>query len=261
MLEICVDTISSAILAEKGGAGRVELCTALCEGGLTPSIGTVQTACKALSIPVIVMIRPRGGDFVYSEDEILVMLDDIAAVKKAGAAGIAIGCLATNGTVDVNITQQLVNAARPMIVTFHRAIDMARDLREAFGTLTHIGVDCVLTSGGRAKAMDSLPLLKDLAIMANETQGRTRLMVGGSVRPDNIGAIVEAVCGDDKETPISIFLHSSGGRKSLDSTMLWRNEHVALCCPALVSGDYSAAAIDTTCVAEMAAMLHSWSHR
>jgi copper homeostasis protein len=147
LIEGCVDSVPSALAAEEGGAGRVELCDNLIEGGTTPSAGAIEEAKARLRIPVFVMIRPRGGDFLYTDVEYAVMRRDIAQAKRLGADGVVFGLLRADGTVDVERTRVLVDEARPLSVTFHRALDVARDAEEALDALMTIGVDRVLTSG------------------------------------------------------------------------------------------------------------------
>ena len=178
LIEACVDSVDAAIAAERAGAHRIELCADLAEGGTTPSAGTIQLACERLAIPVFVMVRPRGGDFLYSSAEIETMLRDLELMRVLGAHGIVIGALARDGTVDVVATRALVEAARPLPVTFHRAFDLTRDLEEALDALIDCGVDRVLTSGGAPRAADGIEMLGALAARAG---GRITVMAGGGI--------------------------------------------------------------------------------
>jgi copper homeostasis protein len=188
-LEICVDSVQSAVAAELGGAQRVELCSALSEGGLTPSLGLIRAVRSHIGIGVYVIIRPRGGDFLYSEDEFSVMRDDIAQAREAGANGVVLGLLTADGDVDVERTRQLVEEAKPMEVTFHRAIDMARDLDSAFEDVIRTGADRVLTSGGAKSATLGS---ERLARMVRAAGSRIGVMVGGNVRAANVQQIASA---------------------------------------------------------------------
>ncbi len=187
LLEACVDSVESARAAQAGGAGRVELCADLLEGGITPSDGTVALACRELRIPVNVLIRPRGGDFCYSDVELAVMAHDIRRARELGAAGVVIGLLDPDGTVDIARTRELMGLARPLSVTFHRAFDMARDPFEALETLIELGVDRILTSGQEATALEGLDLLAELARRAGD---RIIIMPGGGISERNIGKIL-----------------------------------------------------------------------
>jgi copper homeostasis protein len=187
LLEACVDSVESALAAQTGGAGRVELCADLLEGGITPSDGTVALACREPRIPVNVLIRPRGGDFCYSDVEFAVMAHDIQRARELGAAGVVIGLLDSDGTVDVPRTRDLIGLARPLSVTFHRAFDMARDPFEALETLVELGVDRILTSGQEASALEGLDLLADLVLRAGD---RVIIMPGGGISERNIGKIL-----------------------------------------------------------------------
>src|SRR2546425_1051672 len=162
LIEACIDSVESALAAEAGGAGRVELCDNLIEGGTTPSAGTIAECRACIGIPIFMMIRPRGGDFLYSEVEREVMRRDIAHAKTLGADGVVLGLLERDGTVDVERTRPLVDAARPLAVTFHRAIDVARDPEEALDALVAMGVDRVLTSGQAATALEGAVVIGGL---------------------------------------------------------------------------------------------------
>src|SRR5213078_3021404 len=152
LVEACVDSIESALAAAAGGAHRIELCANLVEGGTTPSAGTLALCRMRLRIPIFVLVRPRGGDFLYSAAELAVMLEDIRRAKDAGAHGAVVGVLQADGAIDVERTRQLIAAARPLQVTFHRAFDVCRDAGEALETLIGLGVERVLTSGQAATA-------------------------------------------------------------------------------------------------------------
>lgn len=188
LLEVCIDSIAGAIAAEQGGAQRVELCANLLEGGTTPSPGTLATTLDRIDLDVFVLVRPRGGDFLYSDLECEVMSRDIEAVKAAGASGVVIGVLDAEGRIDIERSRALIAVARPMQVTFHRAFDMTRDPFEALEALVDLGVERVLTSGQKDSAGDSIELLADLIRRASD---RIIVMPGGGVDEDNIRAVVE----------------------------------------------------------------------
>jgi copper homeostasis protein len=189
VLEICIDSVESAIAAETGGAQQVELCSALIEGGLTPSLGLIRAVRSRIAIGLHVMIRPRSGDFLYSNDEFAVMQEDIRLAAQAGADGVVFGILTDSDDVDVERTRALVQLARPMEVTFHRAIDVTRDLAEALECIVRTGADRVLTSGAEPSAMAGRHTIEKLVRLAN---GRIRIMAGGNVRPQNLAEIAKA---------------------------------------------------------------------
>ena len=162
-IEICVEGVDGLVAAQEAGADRVELCASLLEGGLTPSLGVVREALRVATIPFHVIIRPRGGDFLYSELEFGAMVEDVKAMRELGVAGVVIGCLTADGRIDADRTKALVEAARPMKVTCHRAFDMTVDYREALETLIACGVDRVLTSGQRDTAIEGIDILRDTA--------------------------------------------------------------------------------------------------
>lgn len=188
-LEICVDSVESAIAAEKGGAQRVELCSALAEAGLTPSIGLIKAVRKRIGIDLYVMIRPRGGDFLYSEDEFEVMKEDIVRAAEAGATGVVFGVLTKEGRVDVVRTSELVTIARPMDVTFHRAIDMTPDLNAAVRDVIATGADRLLTSGGAQSALLGAVQIQS---MVQSFGASIQIMVCGGVRSETLEEIVRS---------------------------------------------------------------------
>ena len=188
LIEACVDSVSSALAAEKGGAGRIELCDALETGGITPSAAKIQLCVERLSIPVIVLIRARGGDFLYGDTTTEEMLRDIALAKSFGAAGVAIGALLADGTIDVPRTQAMIDAARPMEVVFHRAFDGTPDPFTALETLHGLGVQRILTSGQAPTALEGVDILRHLVQAA---KGRITILAGGGINEENAAAIVK----------------------------------------------------------------------
>ena len=156
IIEICLEDVESVIRAEKGGADRVELCADLFEGGTTPSLGTFITARRHTTITINTMIRPRGGDFCYSDVEFEAMLEDVKAFKEHGADGIVFGILNIDGTIDKERSRRIIEAARPLPVTFHRAFDMSKDLFQSLEDLIDLGVDRILTSGGEPTVMEGI---------------------------------------------------------------------------------------------------------
>ena len=194
VLEVCVDSIQSALHASAGGAQRVELCSGLVDGGLTPSAGLIRQVRKVLpeSVGVFVLVRPRPGDFLYSEDEVCVMEGDIASAGLAGVQGVVVGCLTREGEVDLKIMERLVAAASvfDLQVTFHRAVDVAKnpvDCVRCLGALS--GVTRVLSSGGFKTAWEGRKILKEMVVVGGEVG--IKIVAGGGVDEKNVRGIVE----------------------------------------------------------------------
>lgn len=188
LIEVCVDSVISAVAAERGGAARVELCSSLVEGGVTPSAGMIEWVRREISIPIYVMIRPRSGDFFYSPEEFEIMRRDVLTAKELKADGVVFGILKEDGNVDTARTRTLVELARPLSTTFHRAFDMCADLNRALEDLISAGVDRLLTSGGEQNAEGALPGIADLVALA---KGRIAVMVGGGIREANVSQIIK----------------------------------------------------------------------
>lgn len=188
-VEICVQGIESALASQAGGADRIELCEDLAVGGVTPSMGTIAIACRRLAIPVHVLIRPRGGDFVYTEAEFEVMQQDVEMAKTLGAAGVVIGLLRPDRSLDQARLAQLIAACRPLDVTFHRAFDEMTNSPDAVDELIGLGVERILTSGGAVRAVDGLARLAEIIQRA---AGRIAIAAGGRIAEADLPAILGA---------------------------------------------------------------------
>jgi copper homeostasis protein len=191
LLEICADSIGSAQAAWRGGADRLELCQGLDEGGVTPSYGYVKAAVQLPNIRKNVLIRPRGGDFIYTPAEAQVMIDDIRVMKQLGVDGVVIGALNTKGEIDLPLVEQMIAAADGMEVTFHRAFDMCVNPSEALEQLITMGCHRVLTSGCSATALAGVARLRDFV---QQAQGRISIMPGCGVKSSNAAEIL-SLCG------------------------------------------------------------------
>jgi copper homeostasis protein len=189
IFEICVESVAGVRAAKAAGANRVELCADLLEGGITPSRGMIRQARTVAGIGLHVIIRPRGGDFLFDDDEFASMRADIETAKGEGANGVVIGLLTAAGKVDMARTSELISLARPLSVTFHRAFDMTPEPFVALETLIELGVDRVLTSGQEANVLDGLPLIVELVRRAGN---RIVVMPGGGITERNIDRIVAA---------------------------------------------------------------------
>ncbi|WP_165226702.1 copper homeostasis protein CutC [Aquisphaera insulae] len=188
IVEICAGSLESALDAGRGGADRIELCDDLAAGGVTPSAGAIAVACGTLRVPVHVLVRPRAGDFLPSEDEFQAMRHDVAAAGALGASGVVLGLLRPDGTIDRERTARLIELARPMSVTFHKAFDEVPDPFEALETLIELGVNRVLTSGGRPTAREGAGALRRLVESA---RGRIAILAGGRIAEADVETLLE----------------------------------------------------------------------
>ncbi|PID55971.1 copper homeostasis protein CutC [candidate division KSB3 bacterium] len=213
-IEVCLDSIHSAVEAQKGGADRVELCDNLFEGGTTPSAGMIATVRKKIDIGLQVIIRPRGGDFCYSDDEYDSMTFDIETAKNLGADGVVIGILTPDGRVDIERCARLVEAARPMNVTFHRAFDVCRDPWEGLEDVISTGADRILTSGQEATVPEGLDTIAELVKRAGE---RIIIMPGCGITERNMEKVRRR--SGAKEFHVLIDRHD-------DSAMTYRVKHI-----------------------------------
>jgi len=212
--EICVDSVESAIAAQSGGAQRVELCDNLMEGGTTPSFGSIEVARKLLDIKLHIIVRPRGGDFLYSDTEFEIMKRDIEAAQDLGVDGVVIGLLDRDGNIDLTRTAELVEISRPMSITFHRAFDVCADPFKAIDQLAEIGVDRILTSGQEATAVEGLDMIADCV---NHAAGRIAIMACGNLNERNIAKVIAAT--GVREVHFTAF-------GKVASEMQYRNERV-----------------------------------
>jgi copper homeostasis protein len=215
-LEVCIDSVESAIAAERGGASRVELCSDLLEGGITPGAGLIASVRRRMAIDLFVMIRPRGGDFFYTDLEFEVMHEEIGHARRLGADGVVLGLLDQQGRVDVVRTQQLVELAHPLPVTFHRAIDMTPDLSAALDDVLTTGATRILTSGGAPSVMQGMA---EIAGMVRAAQGRIAIMPGGGITAENIVAIAQGTGAGE--------FHSSA-RTAFPSPVRFRKKGMAM---------------------------------
>ncbi|MCK9178584.1 MAG: copper homeostasis protein CutC [Candidatus Cloacimonadaceae bacterium] len=187
LLEICTDSADTALAAESAGADRIELCCAIESGGLSPSYGCIKRCVELLKIPVNVLIRPRGGDFCYSENDFLQMMEDIAISKAAGAQGIVSGVLNPDGSVDTRRTKLLIKHTQPLSFTFHRAFDLSKDPYRALEDIIRCGASRLLSSGQQVSAEEGLALLCELAALA---RNRIIIMPGAGIDAQSIAKLL-----------------------------------------------------------------------
>ena len=214
LVEACVDSVAGALAAERVGARRIELCAALAEGGTTPSAGMIEAVRARGAIPIVAMIRPRGGDFLYDDEELDVMRRDIVAAREAGADGVAVGVLRPDGSVDLDALRTLRDTAADLPVTFHRAFDMSRDLPAALEALVHAGIARVLTSGAAPRAVDGADTIDALV---RQAAARVEVMAGGGIRAADIPRLGRAGV---REVHV-------GGAVMVPSTMAFRRDSIA----------------------------------
>lgn len=212
--EVCLDSVESAIEAQAGGADRVELCDNLFEGGTTPSAGAIKLAREKLTIGLHVIIRPRGGDFCYSDIEMDVMKQDVIMARELGADGVVIGVLTPDGQVDRERSGILIEAAGDMNVTFHRAFDMTRDPFEAMETIINLGCSRILTSGQEATVYEGMDLLKKLVQKAGN---RIIIMPGNGISERNLDKIMKGIGAAEYH----VYLHEPKA-----SQMTYKPDHI-----------------------------------
>lgn len=220
ILEVCVDSVESALNAEAGGADRIELCGDLIVGGITPSLALYERIREKIDIPIHVLLRPRFGDFLYSEEELEILVRQSKTFAKAGADNLVIGCLTPDGHLDLEALKRIIDAADGTPVNLHRAFDMCRDLDEALEDAKKLGVVSILTSGGYASALEGIEVLEKL----KKNAGNIDIMAGAGMNAKNIKYMLE-------NSSLTAF-HMSG-KKTLQSKMEYRNPRVNMGLPTL----------------------------
>lgn len=241
LVEVAVDSVASARAAERGGASRIELCSSLAEGGLTPSAGLIETARAAVSMPIYVMIRPRSGDFCYDSDEFAAMHCDIAMAKQMEMSGVVFGLVDVNGNVDVRRTSRLADLARPLEVTFHRAFDITADLFRALEDVCATGANRVLTSGGEQTAFEGR---ENIAKLMEQAKGRIIVMPGSGIKPENARSLVEATGATE--------IHA-GLRSVVSSSMVCKNPRISF--GSAVGGEFDRSVVLEETVGRLCAAL------
>ena len=224
ILEVCVDSYASAVAAIAGGADRLELCSALSVGGLTPSAALLRQIRKGSDIPIRCLMRPRGGDFFYTPEEIQQMAMEMAALRDAGADGFVIGCLTADGELDGNAMEPLLKEASGLGLTLHRCIDVSRDLEETYRQAALLGFDTVLTSGGAGKCLDGMETIGRLLAIRDKENG-PEVLIGAGVNAGVIAAFRE-------KFPQPRAFHMSG-KTEIESGMRFRREGVPMGLPGL----------------------------
>ena len=224
ILEVCVDSYASAMAAIAGGADRLELCSALSVGGLTPSAALLKQIRRVSEIPVRCLMRPRGGDFLYTPEEVEQMAMEMAALREAGADGFVIGCLTADGELDGNAMEPLLREASGLGLTLHRCIDVSRNLEETYRKAALLGFDTVLTSGGAGKCVDGMETIGRL-LTIREAENGPEVLIGAGVNASVIAVFREKL-------PQSRAFHMSG-KTETESGMRFRREGVPMGLPGL----------------------------
>ena len=242
LLEICVDALDSVAACAEGGADRIELCASLTEGGLTPSAGMLSQARSIFPGEIAVMIRPRGGDFVYQPGEVAAMAADIELARDLGADAVVFGCLSPDGEIDVAMAETLLEECNGLPAVFHRAFDLSKDLPASLETIAELGFERILTSGGMPSVMEALEVI---AALVNQAAGRLDILPGGGITVDQIGEIVKATGVNQ--------VHLSA-RGVLDSPMVFRRSGIPMGAAA-VPGEYERKVADAPLIAKAKALL------
>ncbi len=219
LLECCVDSVESAIEAEKGGADRLELCANLIIGGTSPSLALFHRVKENTSIKINVLLRPRFGDFLYSDYEFHILKDEVKMFRAAGADGIVIGCLKADGTLDINRMEELIKEAGNMCITLHRAFDMTSDPFEALEQARQLGVDTILTSGQKNSAIEGKKLIQKLIEKAGEDLD---ILIGSGVNAE----VIQSLLNDT-----NAYAFHMSGKETIESEMTYRKEGVSMGLP------------------------------
>lgn len=238
LLECCVDSVESALAAQEGGADRLELCAALVIGGISPGLALFEQVKANCNLPIRVLLRPRFGDFLYSEFEFRIIKREVALFREAGAEGVVIGCLQTDGNLHMEQMRELIAEAGDMKVTLHRASDVCADPIKAYEQARKLGIDTILTSGQKRECLMGMPLLQELCALQQET-GAPRIMAGAGVTPDVIRKF---------RAQTSITSYHLSAKRVMDSDMRYRKEDVPMGLP--VMDEYSIFRTDSKIVAE-----------
>ena len=220
ILEVCIDSVESAVNAERGGADRLELCGDLIVGGITPSMALFERVREKVNIPIHVLLRPRFGDFLYSKEELEILIRQAKMFHHAGADALVIGCLTKDGDLDMDANARIIEAANTTPVNLHRAFDMCRDMDEALDDAKKLGIVSILTSGGCSSALEGLDTLNHL----KQNAGKLDIMAGAGINPDSLRYMKNHSC-------ITAF-HMSG-KKIINSRMEYRNPKVNMGLPSL----------------------------
>ena len=244
ILEVCVDSYASAMAAIAGGADRLELCSALAVGGLTPSPALLQQIQEVSDIPVRCLMRTRGGDFLYTGEEIRQMATEIRMLRSAGADGFVIGCLDADGNLDKAAMFPLLEAAEGTGLTLHRCIDVSRDLAKTYLDAAKLGIDTVLTSGGAGNCLAGMDTIRQLIALREETHG-PEVLIGAGVK----ATVIEAFL---KQIPGARAFHMSG-KTEIESSMRFRRDGVPMGLPGL--DEWHIPVTDQTAVAAAKALL------